>query len=614
MPRSLWTIAVSAVILCRFAFAADLIIPPQDLHTNDLPASTNTPATITEGAVRAIINSNKSGDTNQPEAPEWKPLPLSRFQEFLTTIGYPSVQYYGMVFFEGGGGYSYYYRPVPADYVVGPGDEMALRMWGKIDLKEVLVVDPEGRVDLPHVGPVVIAGKHISEVRTIFTDAMNRVFTDVKLDVTITRLRTIEVMVTGEARQPGVYRFGAGAGVLQVLTMAGGILPSGSMRGIRLLRNGAEAAVIDIYDLLMKGAYKETGELLDGDTVFVPRVQIQVAVLGGVRHPAIYELDKEHSLGDVILLAGGLDFTGVRNTAIVYRMNDNGRLQTNEFPLGDKTYTPAHGDVVVVMEPPNAPPRMITVEGEVVRPGNYPYSDGMRISDLIDSAGGLTANAYLRGSNFRRESVRAIQQERLDESIRDLEIRMAANAPDVGSPDVANTLQYQKQLVEKLHGVKASGRVSIDLNAALTSRNSDANILLQPEDNLAVPPIPSTVTVVGALYSQTGVVYRDGMTVKEALDSVGGVSESADKASIYVLRADGKAVSQTLLKEGGYAWDSSRHRWQPRTMYDVPLLHGDTVVVPVKLERRIYPLTLAKDISQILYNIAVSTGVVVSVF
>jgi len=613
MIRSLSVIAACAMFLCRFASPADSIIPPQDQRIGNPATSTSTPATITEDAVRAIIESNKPAD-NQRETPEWKPLPPSRFQEFLASIGYKDVQYYGMVFFEGGGGYSYYYRPVPADYVVGPGDEMTLRLWGKVDLKEVLVVDPEGRVDLPHVGPIVIAGKRISEVRVTLTDAMSRVFTDVKLDVTITRLRTIEVMVTGEARKPGVYRFGAGAGVLQVLTMAGGILPSGSMRGIRLLRNGAEAAVIDIYDLLMKGTYKDRGELLDGDTIFVPRAQTQVAVLGGVRHPAIYELSKERTLDDVILLAGGLDFTGVRNTAVVYRMNDNGRLQTNELSFDDKSYTPAHGDVVVAMEPPKAPPRMTTVEGEVVRPGNYPYQDGMHISDLINAAGGLTANAYLRGSVFRRESVRAVQQERLDESIRDLEIRMAANAPDVGSPDAASALQYQKQLIEKLHGVKAVGRVSIDLQTALASPNSDANILLQPEDVLVVPPIPSTVAVVGALYSQTGVVYHEGMTVKEALDSGGGVSESADKASIYVLKADGKAVSQTLLKEGGYAWDSTRNRWQPRTMYDIPLLPGDTVVVPTKLERRIYPLTLAKDISQILYNIAVSTGVVVSVF
>ncbi|HHN46180.1 MAG TPA: hypothetical protein ENN09_01950, partial [Planctomycetes bacterium] len=427
----------------------------------------------------------------------WEPPPPSRFQQFIASIGYPGVQYYGMVIFEGGGGFSHYYRPVPADYLIGPGDEMMLRMWGKVDVREVLIVDPEGRVDLPHAGPLIIAGKRLSDAKKAIANAMSRVFTDFRMDVTITRLRTIEVIVTGEVRQPGLYRVGSGTGILQLLTMAGGVLPTGTMRDVQLLRGGQRIAGLDVYDLLMKGIEPSSGGIIDSDIVFVPQAGVQVAVVGGVKRPAIYELTAEKSLREIIALAGGLDFTSTGNPAVVHRLDDTGRLQGLEFPVDGGGYKPVHGDVVVIPEPFSAPARVVKIGGEVERPGSYPFVDGMRLSELVRQAKGLRSNAYLRGAEFFRASVKALQQERLDEAVRMLELRMTAEGPEIGSPDAAVQLQYRRELLSRLKNVRASGRVSIDLAGALERSGSAADITLEPGDTLVIPLVPSTVAVVG---------------------------------------------------------------------------------------------------------------------
>ncbi|MBN1809527.1 MAG: SLBB domain-containing protein [Planctomycetes bacterium] len=611
--KKLATLLVPTVLFClQLLEAAEIPLPNWEI-----PPKTDVSETDAERpSLRKFRSRPESAadDTEQDTPREDAVEEPSRFQAFLETAGLGEVDYYGMALFRTGSDYGYYHRPVPADYLVGPGDEMTLRIWGKVDIREVIIVDPEGRVDLPYVGPVMVAGKRMSDVRQEINKAVSTVFTDFKLDVTVTRLRTIEVMVAGEVGRPGVYRVGAGAGVLQVLTMAGGPLPTGSMRSVRLVRKNNALATIDLYNLLMKGEFYRTGELLDSDIVFVPAARAHVAVLGGVRRPFIYEVLNETGLESILSLAGGLDFTATRNKVVVHRMDGAGRLQPMEYAPANTEYRPENGDVVVVPEPPSTPARIVRIEGAVQKPGDYPFHEGMRLNELVELAGGLRDNSYRRGAVFTRVSIKTVQQERIDDSVQDLELRLTASAPDLGSSNAEREIAYLRSLVSKLKAVKATGRVTIDLEAALDDAASDSNIVLEPGDLLEVPIRPSTVTVVGAVHNQTGVIHSRDMNVRKALESIGGMTENADTSHLYVLMADGTVVSQNVLRGGGYMWNREKHRWQPRTIMEVPLLPGDTVVVPTKLERRVYPMTLAKDISQILYNIALSTGVLVTVF
>ena len=236
----------------------------------------------------------------------------------------------------------------PSDYVIGPQDELLVRLWGPETFNSQLTVDRSGSIYIPKVGAIHVAGMRFDELQTHIQDAMSRVYRNFNVTVNLGRLRSIQVYVVGEARRPGAYTISSLSTVLNALFISGGPNVRGSMRHIQVRRNGATLPEFDLYDVVLRGDKSRDLRLEAGDTLFIPPVGPQVALAGSVRHPALYELTNGSTLQDVLTLAGGFSATGAPSTVSLDRIDEANTRQTLTLPINSANLamTLHDGDVI----------------------------------------------------------------------------------------------------------------------------------------------------------------------------------------------------------------------------------------------------------------------------
>ncbi|MGI2259741.1 SLBB domain-containing protein [Shewanella sp. GXUN23E] len=284
--------------------------------------------------------------------------------------------------------------PVPADYMIGPGDNIKVQLFGKENKDFTLVVNRDGSINFPDLGPISVAGLTFSELRESLGKQIKNQMIGVDANITMGELRSIRIFVAGDAFQPGSYTVSSLSTVTQALFVAGGINDIGSLRNIQVKRNGKLVGKFDLYDLLMKGDASGDIRLQSGDVVFIPSVKAQINVTGEVRRPAIYELKNGDTLGDVLTMAAGLRTGAFPKSSTVERFNSQGMKTIVNVDLtsskGQKVKAQA-GDSLNVKSASNQFEDAITVVGAVVRPGKYQWFEGQRISDLFPSIWGELA-------------------------------------------------------------------------------------------------------------------------------------------------------------------------------------------------------------------------------
>ena len=343
-----------------------------------------------------------------------------------------------------------------------------------------------------------------------------------------------------------------------------------------------------------------------------------VNIVGAINKPGRYELYPNMKLADLIRLAGGLKRYADRDTGELTRiiLHKNGpetkKISINPGKALDGTEDfniPLQPDDYIFIRP--IPEwklyKKVSIEGEVKYPGIYTVREGETISSLIRRAGGFTKNAYLKGAIFTRESVRKLQQKQIEEAIRKLEQEMLSTSlkriSTALTPEQAQQEKIAEEqrtaLLERLRSVRAKGRISIRLDTLDKFTGSPSDIVLEDGDRLVIPQKPQQIQVVGAVYNPTAFVYEPKATVNYYIKKAGGFIEDANKKGIFILKVDGTAMSR---KEYGHMMNN----W-------IALDPGDTIVVPQKIEKIAW-LRNIKDITQILYQIAVTAGVLIVTF
>ena len=286
--------------------------------------------------------------------------------------------------------------PASPDYVVGPGDVLTVNMWGSVPARFERTVDRTGRIALPEVGPVSVTGKTLGDVQNMVQSALRTQYRDASADVSLTLIRSVRVYVVGDVMRPGAYDVSSLSTPLNAELAAGGPTPNGSIRVLQHWRQGKLLQTLDVYNLLLKGITSDVLPLENGDTVRVPTVETQVTVEGMVRRPAIYELNGETDLAQVLELAGGVLPTATLDHIEVDRLVAHQKRTMLSLNFSDKTdpaevekqlaaFTVENGDRIDVF--PIAPYTQgaVYLEGHVLRPGKYAYRPGMTLTDLISS-------------------------------------------------------------------------------------------------------------------------------------------------------------------------------------------------------------------------------------
>jgi protein involved in polysaccharide export with SLBB domain len=290
--------------------------------------------------------------------------------------------------------------PAGADYVVGPGDGLAIDLWGGVSQRISRTVDRQGRISLPESGPVLVSGHTLGEVQQTVQQVLRANYRDVSADVSLSRLRTVRVYVVGDVAEPGAYDISSLSTPLNAIFKAAGVTERGSLRTIKHYRGKQLIEEVDAYDLLLHGVRGEMAHLENGDTLLVAPMGPQVTIEGMVRRPALYELRGETSLEDVLELAGGILPAAALQHIEVQRLEAHEKrtmLSVDISANGDpdavvkqlSSFKIQDGDQIHIF--PIAPynESAIYLQGHVLRPGRYSYSEGMKLTDLIKSYGDL---------------------------------------------------------------------------------------------------------------------------------------------------------------------------------------------------------------------------------
>ncbi|MCX7984775.1 MAG: SLBB domain-containing protein, partial [Bacteroidetes bacterium] len=314
--------------------------------------------------------------------------------------------------------------PTPPSYIVGPGDEIIISVWGDTKLYHELTVNREGNLVIPDVGPINVNGLTIKEIREKLLRRMTEVYSSLKhgakgatsfLDVSLGKLRTIQVFVLGEVSKPGGYSLSSLSTMLHALYLSGGPTTNGSLRKINLLRNNKVVAQLDFYEYALKGNRTDDVRLQDGDILFIPPVQKRVAIVGAVLRPAIYELKEQETLSDLIALSGGLLVNAYTERIHIERLVPFSQrsilkkdildidlpfasleqLQSSVFKLED-------ADIVSIYSITNYPYNRVTITGNVNKPGTYELITRMRVSELIMKADSFARNTFMEKATLLR--------------------------------------------------------------------------------------------------------------------------------------------------------------------------------------------------------------------
>jgi len=369
---------------------------------------------------QAAAETQQQTQSDQPPAAEAVKRAAAddiEFQRFVRANTGQSLPLYGYNLFDNAHAYApIQAAPMPSGYVLGPGDELVVQLNGAIDLTDRFTIDREGRILVPKVGPLVLAGVPLDQAEKVLAQHLGKVYRNFTLSLTMGRLRSIEIFVVGQARAPGKHYVSSLSSLINALFETGGPTSNGSLRAVELRRGGKRAATVDLYTFLARGDNSADVRLLPGDILVIPPAGARAAVLGTVNAPAIYELKTGETIRDVLALTGGLPTLAAPQKAQLERVNASNEIAryVQDFALDESglgTQLQA-GDVLTVFQISPQISNVVTLQGNVASPLRYTFKPGMKVSDLLSDKRLLIPGSYwlainggARTSNYSRPEV-----------------------------------------------------------------------------------------------------------------------------------------------------------------------------------------------------------------
>lgn len=294
--------------------------------------------------------------------------------------------------------------PVSSDYLIGPGDEIHVQLYGKTNLSRDLTVDRDGVVLFPELGPIAVAGLTFSEMKEHLSREVENRMIGVSVSVSMGRLRSIRIFVLGDVFRPGSYTVSGLSTMTNALFASGGVQKIGSLRRVQLKRAGETIREMDLYDLLLEGDTSDDERLMPGDVIFVPTVGPLVGIAGEVIRPAIYEMSGPITARELIELAGGLTPTSFRDLIQLERI-EGGRRVTYDMTLEETSRRELRGgDLLKIYSIPRGDEIAVLLDGNVMRPGRREYFEGMTLLDLLPSPEALLPETFFDYGLIERES------------------------------------------------------------------------------------------------------------------------------------------------------------------------------------------------------------------
>jgi polysaccharide biosynthesis/export protein len=419
-----------------------------------------------------------------------------------------------------------------SSYIIDFGDTLEIQLTGQKETSEELEVKRDGSINITGIGKIFVSGLSLESVNQLIKKKMVDTYLGIDVYVTLTNVRDIQVLVTGNAFNPGIYTLNGNSNLLHALSMAGGIDEIGSYRSIDLIRNNIVIKTIDLYDIFVHGKVDLTQRLRTGDSILIKTASNLVTVSGAIRRPSVYELLPNESFNDLLNYGNGptiaADLSNIRiersiNGEVSYLKVGSVNELTKLFPFpGDRLNIRSYER------------KSVTILGAINTPGTYAISPGETLSSLVRKAEGYKTNAYpFAGilNNVRTKNINEISAEKLYTSF----VQKLITKGD--AMFASESLPF---VLEELKKTNISGRVMAEFDLDVIKIQPDLDTTLEDGDEIFIPTKTQQVYIYGEVNNTGTIRYKSGQSINDYLNQSGGLLESASSRNIFVVHPNGQ--------------------------------------------------------------------------
>ena len=485
---------------------------------------------LTQEIAKPAADANGASDVRtQPAARVNAP---SQFQRFVQETTGRLLPIYGQDLFDAPQAYAADSTlPAPDNYLLGPGDEIQLKVWGPIDFNTNLTIDRNGQVNLPKVGVVTLAGVAVRDLDKTMQGHLGKVFTNFSASASLGRLRGVQVYVVGQALRPGTFNLSSLSTLVNALFASGGPNANGSMRNIQLKRAGKTVTTLDLYDFIARGDKTRDLTLMSGDVIVIPPVGPRVAVTGALDQAAIYELKNGAALttvGEVLSLSGGVSSLASTRKALIERivpdMNPPRQVQDLALDAEGLKQPLRDGDVLTLLGISPAFANAVTLQGTVAAPLRSPWFKGMKVLDLIPEREALITADYYKRKNLL---------------VQNNDVAQAAGGTVANRVrGLADQINWEYAVIERMNRTKLNTElIPFNLGKAVLQRDPAHNLTLEAGDvvtilsqnDLRLPQdrLTRLVRVQGEVAAPGVYQANPGETLPQLLKRIGGLTPQA---------------------------------------------------------------------------------------
>ena len=417
-----------------------------------------------------------------------------------------------------------------SEYVLDFGDVLEVRLIGQKSFSQKIDINRDGSISIDGLEKIYLSGLTLASAGDLIESKVSTAYLGTKSFISLVNVRDIQVYIVGDAYNPGLYTLNGNSNILHALSMAGGILDSGSMRSVQLKRKGEIVQTLDLYDLLINGDLNIASRLRSGDVIFVSTASKIVSIYGGVNKPMDFELLSNESTLDLIKYANGFNSTVDRSKPLRVLSLVGGITKTNLYPLSeaekikldnkDAVYIPYHSFKKVILA------------GAIQYPGTYYLSEESKLSDLILKGGGYLPNADIRGGVLQSDQARQNSQLGGDMTYS----KVISNMIEAGIEISSDMLLATQELM-----LAPSGRVIANFNLDILCDHPELDTLLQDNDSVFIPTKTQQVYIYGAVNSPGSLLFNGDYTLKDYISNSGGLTQNADKKNIFIVYPNGES-------------------------------------------------------------------------
>lgn len=424
------------------------------------------------------------------------------------------------------------------NYVVDYGDIIKIQLFGNTlgvgNTTYITDVKRDGTLVLEDLDSISVAGLNFEQVVDLIKNKYSQSFIGLDVAVTMTEMRDINVLVTGNVEFPGIYTLSGNSNILQALNVSGGPKENGSLRNIVIKRKNQPDIEVDLYEALIFGDIDNIPFLMSGDSINIRPVNNLVRAGYGFNNVAVFEMKSGETLEDLIKFSGGLNIEAANSSLKLVRFNENNFTDFDIASDQFQSYKLKNLDSIYAFKEDIG---VITVSGDVKYPGNYSISSSDRLSDVLERAGGYIKSAYPFGASLYRESTRELETLFVEKAYRNLITYIATNPGSLEGTGSGEGIAY---ILTEIKDHEPLGRVIADFDLTNLNDNLQSNIYLQDKDSIHIPSYDSNIYIFGEVGNPGSILFKENANLKSYIDNSGGFTKFSSKDSIFIVAPNGE--------------------------------------------------------------------------